>query len=79
MYTYFIDNRRTAHHKSIVFGLRELNATEIEDFCQTMSIKSSVIFDQPSSFTSNFKIRIYSSGCYYLDQYNNWQSDGLWV
>jgi hypothetical protein len=31
------------------------------------------------NFTSNYELRIYTSGCYYLDTNNNWQSDGLVV
>ena len=37
IYTYFIDNQQTAGHQSIVFGLRELNSTEIIDFCWNVS------------------------------------------
>ena len=33
MYTYFINNQRTSGHSSIVFGLRELNSTEIINSC----------------------------------------------
>ncbi|CAF4236204.1 unnamed protein product, partial [Rotaria magnacalcarata] len=29
-YSLFIDNHRTTGHHSVVFGLRELNSTEIE-------------------------------------------------
>jgi len=79
MYTYLIDNRRTAGHKSIVFGLRELNSTEIEEFCQGMSIQKLPIFDEARNFSSNYTLLVYTSGCYYLDKHNNWQSDGLWV
>jgi hypothetical protein len=35
--------------------------------------------NEKNNFTSDFELRIYTSGCYYLDQYNNWQSDGLLV
>ncbi|CAF0978543.1 unnamed protein product [Rotaria sordida] len=28
-------------------------------------------------FCSNYELRIYTSGCYYLDSNNNWKSDGL--
>lgn len=30
-------------------------------------------------FSSNYSMGIYTSGCYYLDNNNNWQSDGLTV
>ena len=64
LYTYFIDNEKAANHQSVIFGLRELNSS---------------VIDQPSNFTSNYELRIYTSGCYYLDSNNNWQSDGLIV
>jgi hypothetical protein len=35
--------------------------------------------DQNINFTSNYKLRIYTSGCYYLDSNNNYQSNGLLV
>ncbi|CAF4145951.1 unnamed protein product, partial [Adineta steineri] len=38
IYTYFIDNQQTFGHQSIIFGLRELNSTEIQDFCVNSSI-----------------------------------------
>jgi hypothetical protein len=80
IYTYFIDNQQTSGHQSIVFGLRELNSTEISDLCSITSINSNPpITNQRFNFTSNYELRIYTSGCYYLDKNNNWQSDGLVV
>ncbi|CAF3720614.1 unnamed protein product [Rotaria sp. Silwood1] len=79
IYKYFIDNRQISNHKLIIFGLREFNSTEIENFCIKKSINSLLIFDEPFNFTSNYELRTYTSGCYYLDKNNNWQSDGLWV
>ncbi|CAF1134495.1 unnamed protein product [Adineta ricciae] len=77
-YTYFIDNQQISSYQSIVIGLRELNFTEMEHFC---SNKSSLTINSlsPSTFSSNYEIRVYTSGCYYLDSENNWQSDGLIV
>ena len=79
IYSYYINNRRTASRKSIVFQLRELNSTEVRHCCPRNSKHTPPIFDEPVNFTSNYELRIYSSGCYYLDKHNNWQSDGLWV
>jgi hypothetical protein len=79
-YTYFIDNQQTSGHQSIVFGLRELNSTETTDLCSITSINTNPpITNQRSNFTSDYELRIYTSGCYYLDTNNNWQSDGLRV
>jgi hypothetical protein len=80
IYTYFIDNQQTSGHQSIVFGLRELNSTETIDVCSITSINSNApITNEQLNFTSNYELRIYTSGCYYLDTNNNWQSDGLEV
>jgi hypothetical protein len=56
-----------------------LNSSEINDFCSNGSITSSPITDEKFNFTSNYELRIYTSGCYYLDENNNWQSNGLIV
>jgi hypothetical protein len=80
IYTYFINNQLTVGHESLIFGLRELNSSELNDFCSNYSMNRSVpISDRSFNFTSNYQIRVYTSGCYYLDANNNWQSDGLIV
>jgi hypothetical protein len=79
IYTYFIDNQKTFDHQSLVFGLRELNSTEMIDACSNILIINPPITNQPFNFTSDYELRISSSGCYYLDENNNWQSDGLIV
>ena len=80
LYTNFIDNQRTAGYHSVIFGVRELNSTEIEYWCANHSIGNSPpMSDQPFNFTSNYELRTYTSGCYYLNSNNNWQSDGLVV
>ncbi|CAF4055957.1 unnamed protein product [Adineta steineri] len=80
-YRYFIDNQQTPGHQSLIFGIRELNSTEMNNYClNNSSINTSLpITDEPFNFTSNYELRIYTSGCYYLDENNNWKSDGLIV
>jgi hypothetical protein len=79
IYTYFIDNQKTSGHQSVIIGIRELNSTEMITVCSNSSIASPPITNQRFNFTSNYELRIYTSGCYYLDENNNWQSDGLIV
>jgi hypothetical protein len=79
IYTYFADNQQTAGHQSVIFGLRELNSTEVIDYCSQSQITNPPITDKRFNFTSNYELRLYTSGCYYLDANNNWQSDGLIV
>ncbi|CAF1076326.1 unnamed protein product [Rotaria sordida] len=79
LYTYFIDNQRTINHQLVIFGLRELNSTETKYICSNQPITDPPIIDKRFDFTSNYKILIYTSGCYYLDANNHWQSNGLVV
>ncbi|CAF1124779.1 unnamed protein product [Adineta steineri] len=81
IYRYFIDNQQTPGHQSLIFGIRELNSTEMNNYClNNSSINTSLpITDEPFNFTSNYELRIYTSGCYYLDENNDWKSDGLIV
>lgn len=79
LYTFFIDNQRTKGHQSVIYALRELNSMEREGVCSNPSTISSLLQNQAFDFTSNYEIRVYSSGCYYLDENNYWQSDGLVV
>ncbi|CAF4437851.1 unnamed protein product, partial [Adineta steineri] len=52
IYTYFIDNQQTFGHQSIIFGLRELNSTETQDFCENSPIINPPITDEKFNFTS---------------------------
>jgi len=71
-FNYFLDNEQTRNHHSFVFGLRELNSTE-------SSLSNLPITNEKYNFTSNYKLQVYSSGCYYLDENNQWKDDGLRV
>ncbi|CAF1090184.1 unnamed protein product [Adineta ricciae] len=77
LYKYFIDNRQTSNHRSIIFGLRELQPSE--SVCSNSSPTNPPITDKHMTFTGNYQLRIYASGCYYLDSNNQWKSDGLVV
>ncbi|CAF1035223.1 unnamed protein product [Adineta ricciae] len=81
VYNYFIDNNRTKNHQSIIFGLRQLNTTEQSNQCSNASVtqQQPPVSNQPFNFTSNYELRIFTSGCYYLDTNSNWQSEGVLV
>ena len=79
VHTFFIDNQQTVGHRSVIFGLRELNATETAGACLPSALPKPPITDQPATFSSNYALRVYTSGCYYLDGNNEWQSNGLTV
>ena len=79
-HTYFIDNQLSAYHRSVIFGLRELNSSEVAYFCTNNAINNGPpLSNQPFNFSSNYELRTFASGCYYLDSNNYWQSDGLLV
>ncbi|UJR24498.1 hypothetical protein I4U23_005873 [Adineta vaga] len=80
-YKYFIDNKQISSHQSIVISLRELNSTEIKEFCLNYSMITNPLnlSKYSQTFSSNYELRVYTSGCYYLDSDNTWQSDGLIV
>ena len=37
------------------------------------------ITDQAFYFTSNYQLRVYTAGCYYIDGQGRWKADGLVV
>lgn len=80
-FRYYIDNEQTLNHQSIIFGIRELDGTEYTEFCLNATIPNDLpsIFNSSMNFTENYEIRTYTSGCLYLDDKNNWRSDGLKV
>ena len=79
IYKYYVDHLKTFGHHSVIFGLRELNSTEQIQFCSNVSMRSPLITDERFNLTSNYRLRVYTSGCYYLNEKNEWKSDGLIV
>ena len=78
--THFLDNEQTTGHRSIIFGVRQLNTTEVDQWCINQSIHSEPPrSDQPFRFTDNYELRLYTSGCFYLETNHRWRSDGLLV
>jgi len=79
-HSFYVDNEQTRNHRSLVFGLRELNSSEIVSYCPNNSSQlNPSITNQRFNFTSNYKLRVYSSGCYFLDENNQWNDRGLQV
>ena len=79
-HSFFVDNEKTRNHKSLVFGLRELNSSEILSYCPNNNSQlNPPITNQRFNFTSNYKLRVYSSGCYFFDENNQWNDRGLQV
>ena len=79
VHTYLIGNEQALGHRSVVFGLREMNATETTGTCSNASNKRLPITGQRLNFSANYELRVYTSGCYYLDANNQWKADGVVV
>ncbi|CAF1670733.1 unnamed protein product, partial [Adineta ricciae] len=77
VYRYFYDNEQTVGYRSLVIGLRELGSAS--DCLRSSTASQPPITDEVYNFTSNYEIRMYTSGCYYLDGGNEWRADGLVV
>ena len=77
--THFFGNNQTFGHHSLIFDLRQLNSTEIIQFCST-SIVTRPLTDQGFPFTDNYEVRLYTSSCFHFDENTEeWKSDGLTV
>ncbi|CAF1347188.1 unnamed protein product [Adineta ricciae] len=78
VYGYFIDNEQTVGHSSMVIGLREV---EDDVYCSNTSLRNELpITDDVYSFRSDYEMRVYSSGCYYMDEESGeWKGNGLKV
>ena len=80
-YKFYLDNEQTFGHRSIFFGIGELNNSEVKQFC--LSNQSNVTYfrdNEQRNFTSNYFVRLFQSGCFYFDDdQNRWKSDGLRV
>ena len=81
LHTFFLNNQQTSGHRSIIFGIRQLNGTESDQRCNQPSSAHTdpPRSDQPFRFTDDYELRLYTSGCYYLDADHRWRSDGLLV
>ena len=81
LFTFFVDNHQTSGHRSLIFGLRELNFMEMMQSCGSHSTRNQgpPLTNTRFNFTFDYELRLYTSGCFYLDKNNQWKSDGLTV
>jgi GPCR proteolysis site, GPS, motif len=80
LHTHSLNNQQTNGHRSIIFGIRQLNSTEVDQLCINQVIHvDPPRSDQAFAFTLNYELRLYTSGCFYLDADHRWRSDGLVV
>ena len=87
-YLFFMNITKVNSYKGYIgYSLRELNSTQLSIIdCSSKTnesalnkILSSIDFSSnSSSFTSNFWVRVYSAGCYYMDTASNkWSTFGM--
>ncbi|CAM2704890.1 unnamed protein product [Rotaria socialis] len=82
LYSYFLDNIQTLNHEYAMFGIRELNASEYHSYCinyVNMSNSAILVKDEIVNFTSNYRLRSYTSACYYLDASLYWDTQNMLV
>ncbi|CAF1019455.1 unnamed protein product [Adineta ricciae] len=79
IYQYFLNNQQTIGHEILIYGIRQLNSTEINERCSNSKRNDPPITDIRYNFTNDYLLRVYTSGCYYLDSNNQWKSDGTIV
>lgn len=60
-------------HERLIYALRQLHSSE------TCSFNQISIFNHQNELPWNYFMRIYLSACYYLDENNQWKSNGLKV
>ena len=80
-YLMFANMSRVNAHKGYVgFSIIEMNTTDLD--CQNKSVNSIEtlikLIKEKDNFTDNFWLRVYSSGCYYMNTSSNvWTSYGM--
>ena len=56
-HSFFVDNEQTRNHQCLIFGLRELNSSEIVSYCPNHNSQMNPpITNQRFNFTSNYKL-----------------------
>lgn len=79
-FTFFMNIGQVKGRKGFTgYGIRELTHTEINSFCPNNSLNEPPLINNNSQlFNNDFYIRVYTSGCYYLDILSGkWRSDGM--
>ena len=79
-YRFFYNMSQVNGFKGFVgFSIREMSLNEIDLYCTSNSSRKSLpIIQNKVNFTRDFRIRSYSSGCFYYDlNTGKWNSDGM--
>ena len=76
-FSHLIRQFRRSNHHSIVYGIRQLTMWETMDFC--LDRKEIGSLNDHVLFTDDYYLRFSRSGCFYLDENQQWNSEGLIV
>lgn len=83
IYVFFLNINKTRHWEGYVgIGFRELNINETDKYCTQNHRVNMTAPPSNQNYRNahNISLRIYSSGCYYIDpETGNWLSDGMEV
>lgn len=80
VFHHFVEDVKTAGHKSMIFGVRELNGSEVISWCWNQSKVDPPMTNARAMFRVNYGIRVYTSSCLYFDETSSeWKWDGLRV
>jgi hypothetical protein len=79
-FTYFIEGEQVRHRRSIIIGLRQLNATEVLTSCQPPNHSSPPVTNDRFYFTHDYEIGLSLVACYYFEENERrWRSHGMKV
>lgn len=80
-YLFYVSQRELNNYVgNIGLGLRELTWNETQAYCSATLNEPPVVVGEPTNFTSNFSIGIFSAACFYVDKrQGKWSSFGVAV
>ena len=78
IFDYPVNIDQNDDYHSIIFGIRQLTLSENQLFCFNKTLNPP-INDRIIGFSADYQIRSYLSTCFFLDENNKWNSDGLRV
>lgn len=78
-YRYFKNESFISNFKGFIgFGIRELNQTEYEMYCNKSQPLIEIPLVNELKFKNDFSIRVFTSGCHYYDKsIHEWTSHGI--
>lgn len=78
-YLFYVSQRELNNYVgNIGLGLRELTWNETQAYCPSAVLSEPPVLSQPTNFTNDFSIGIFSAACFYVDKkHGKWSSFGV--